>query len=116
MILSIIAIVIATGCSEQTFVGKSTSNDSQFILDYSIFNSTKTHEIKLGKGATINVGIENKAGRVDILISNSNGEKIYKGDNATSGKFSLDIPKEDTYKFSVTGINAKGNISFEVAD
>ena len=85
-------------------------------MDYSILNCTKTHDIKLEKGTTINVVIKNKYGNLHIFVSNSNGEEIYKGDNPTSGKFSLEVPKTDTYKFSVTGSNANGSVSFKVAD
>jgi len=114
MILCVLILIIATGCGKQTFNGSSTGNDEQFVLDYSVLNCTKTHDIKLEKGATINVIIENKSGRVDVFVEDVDGEKIYKGDDASSGKFSLEIPKTSTYKFSVTGTNAKGNISFKV--
>lgn len=116
MILSVLILLIATGCRKQVFVGSSTGNDVQYIIDFSVLNSTKTHEIKLEKGTTINVIIEKKSGKLDILVSDSNGEKIYKSDNANSAKFSLVMPKTDLYKFSVTGSNAKGSVSFKVAD
>ena len=116
MILSVLILLIATGCTKQVFSGSSTGNEKQFLLDYSILNCTKTHHIKLEKGITIDVVIENKSGKLDVLVSDTNGEKIYKGNNPTSGKFSLVIPKTDTYKFSVTGSNAKGSVSFKVRD
>jgi threonine dehydrogenase-like Zn-dependent dehydrogenase len=78
--------------------------------------SLVTHDMKLEKGAVINVIIENTSGYLDILITDSNGEKMYKGDDAASGKLSIEIPKTDTYKFSVTGSNAKGSVSFKVAN
>lgn len=115
MILSMFLLLILTGCEKQIFDGNSTGNDEQFIIEYSIMNCTKTNDMKLERGTNINVVIENKSGHLDILITNSNGEKIYKGDDVTSGKFSVEVPKTDTYKFSVTGKNAKGNISFRVA-
>lgn len=115
MILSMFLLLILTGCEKQIFDGSSTGNDEQFIIEYSIMNCTKTNDMKLERGTNINVVIENKLGHLDILITNSNGEKIYKGDDVTSGKFSVEVPKTDTYKFSVTGKNAKGNISFRVA-
>jgi hypothetical protein len=116
MILSLLILLIATGCRKPMFSGNNISNDKQWLLEYSILNSTKTHDIKLEKGASIEVNIENKSGDLDILISDSNQEKIYKGDNATSGEFSVKVPKADTYKFSVTGSNAKGSVSFKITD
>lgn len=71
--------------------------------------------MNLKEGANINVIIENKSGRVDILVSNADGKVIYKGDDAASGKFSLKIPKTGIYKFSVNGSKVKGSVSFKVA-
>lgn len=116
MILSMLILVIATGCSKQVFDGNRTSNDAQFVMEYSILNCTKTHEIKLEKGAIINVIIESNSGRVDILVEEVNGEEIYKGANATSNEFSLNVDKTGTYMFTVTGNNAKGSVSFKIAD
>lgn len=114
IILSMAILLILFGCGKRTFDGSSTGNDEQFILDYSIMNCTKTNDMKLEKGANINVVIENESGNLDILIADSDGEKVYKGDDVTSGEFSVEIPKTDTYKVSVTGKNAKGNVSFKV--
>ncbi|MGH4119512.1 hypothetical protein [Clostridium sp.] len=116
MILSILIIVIAMGCSKQEFDGDDTSNDTQFAMEYSVLNCTKTHEIKLEKGAIINAIIISKSGDVDVLVEEINGEEIYKGDNASSSEFSLNVDKTGTYMFTVTGNNAKGSVSFKIAD
>ena len=116
MILSISVLLIFMGCEKQIFNGSSTGNDEQFIINYSIMNCTKTHDMKLEKGANINVVIENKSGHLDIFIADSNGDKIYEGDDTASGKFSVEVPKADTYSFYVTGKNAKGSVSFKVAN
>lgn len=49
-------------------------------------------------------------------MTNVDGQEIYRGDNASSGKFSLKIPKTGTYKFAVTGSKAKSGVSFKVAE
>ena len=116
MILSVLILLGASGCEQQVFSGSSTGNDTQFLLDYTILNCTKTHDIKLEKGTSIDVEIENKSGGLHIYVKNSNGKEIYRGDNTTSGKFSLQIAKTDTYMFSVTWSNAIGSVSFKVAD
>ena len=113
-ILILFMIFISIGCNKQAFVGNSTSNASKFVMDYSILNCTKTHEMKLEKGAKINAVIESQSGSIDILVTDEDGKEIYKGDNASSGKFALNIPKTGTYKFSVTGSKAKGSVSFKV--
>lgn len=57
-------ILIVTGCAkESVFDGSRTSNDIQFIMDYSILNDTMTHEMKLKEGTIVNVIIQNESGR-----------------------------------------------------
>lgn len=115
MILSLLILLVSAGCRRQAFSGNETANEKQWSLEYTDLNATKTHDIKLEEGASIDVAIEDKSGDLDIFISDTNGEKIYKGDNASSGKFSIKVPKTDTYKFSVTGKNAKGSVKFRIA-
>lgn len=116
IILNMLIFVAAIGCSRQVFNGNRTGNDKQFIMDYTVLNKTELHEIRLKEGDKIDVIIENKSGRIDILVTDTEGKEIYRGDNASSGKFSLKIQKTDTYKFSVAGSKAKGSVSFKVAN
>lgn len=115
MILSLLMLFVTTACSKQVFDGSSTGNEEQFIMNYSVLNFTKTHEMKLEKGTIIDVILESKSGSIDVFVEDADGEKIYKGDNAASGEFSLEIPKASTYTFSVKGDNAKGGVSFKVS-
>lgn len=112
LIILCVLVLAATGCHKQTFDGSRISNDKQFILNYSILNKTITHEMKLKQGTIIDVNIEDKSGRVDILVKNDDDKEIYRGDDASSGIFSIEIPEAGTYKFSVTGSKAKGGVSF----
>jgi hypothetical protein len=114
IMLAIVTLFIVTGCKEPDFNGSCTGNGEQFLIDYSIMNCTRTNFMNLKKGESINTIIDNKSGRLDILITDSNGEKIYKGDDVTSGNFSVEVPKADEYKITVTGKKAKGNVSFKV--
>ncbi len=116
LILSMLILVSTTACSKSVFDGSCTGNDDQFIVDYSVLNCTRAHEIKLERGATIKVNVENKSGYLLILVADTNGEEIYRGDNLTSSVFSLEIPKTGTYKFSVTGSDAKGSVKFIVTN
>ncbi len=116
LIISALLIAALAGCQEQVFDGSKTGNDKQFILDYSVLNRTMTHEMELKQGMVIDVNIENRSGRVDILITDANGESIYRGDNASSCSFSIEAQEAGTYHFTVTGSNAKGGIRFVVKE
>lgn len=116
MVFSGLIFIVVTACGKQIFDGSRTGNDDQFIMEYTILNKTETHEMKLDKGIIINVNIVNKSGRLDVLVVDKDGEELYRGDNADTGKFSLEVPKTAVYKFSVSGKEAKGSVSFKVAN
>lgn len=116
-VLIIIALIIlfVCGCANQVFNGSSTANDEQFILNYSVLNCEKTHQMELDEGSVINVSIKNDKGRIDVLVVGMQGRVAYKGDDADNNEFKLTVQQSDTYTFSVTGKNAKnGAISFIV--
>jgi hypothetical protein len=102
------------GCRKQVFNGNRSSNDTQFVMDYSILNRTETHEMELKENSIIDVSVDNKAGSLDIVVISPIGEEIYRGDDASSGEFSINIDKQGVYKFSVKGSNSKGAFSFKV--
>lgn len=110
--LCIILLFFVTACNKPEFNGNRTGDDSRFIMDYTMMNKTETHELKLEQGDSVNVSIESQSGRLDILFTDSSGNEIYKGDNAASGSYVLEIIKSDIYIITVTGKNAKGSVSF----
>jgi hypothetical protein len=75
-----------------------------------------THEMKLKEGTIVDVDIVNKSGNLSILVKSNDGQEIYRGDNAITSNFSITMPKTNTYIFYITGENAKGSVSFKVAD
>ncbi|NLM36137.1 MAG: hypothetical protein GX206_11915 [Clostridiales bacterium] len=113
-IVFIFIIIFATACNKVVFDGSRTSNDKQFIMEYSVLSETQSHEMKLEQGAIIDVDIENKAGKLAILIADEDGNEIYRGDDAKTSAFSVKTPKASNYKISVTGKKAKGKVSFKV--
>ena len=116
LLLGILVLTFSTGCGKQIFDGSRTGNDKQFIIDYTVLNKTETHEMKLNQGSKVEVVIDNKSGSLDIVVANADGKEIYRGDDAQSGQFTLEIKESGTYKFTVTGTKAKGRVSFKVRD
>lgn len=116
LLINIMILSCLAGCAESTFDGSCTGNDVQFIMEYSVLNDTEYHEMKLERDEIIDVKIENTSGRIDILVADVEGNEIYRGNDAVTGKFKLTIPKSSTYKFTVSGKDAKGSVSFKVIE
>lgn len=111
LLVGILSISIIA-CVERKFNGNRTSNKVQFIVDFSYLNDTKTHKMTLEKNDIIDVSFKKVSGRVDLIVEDVDGNEIYRGNDANSIEFQLTIPKSTTYKFSVIGRKAKGEVSF----
>jgi hypothetical protein len=115
-IMGLLIILTVNGCTVQVFNGSRTGDNNQFIMNYTVLSRSETHEMKLEEGSTIDVDIENKSGRLDILVEDINGEVIYKGNNVSTGEFSIVIPKTNNYIITVSGKKAIGSVAFKVVE
>ena len=107
----VLFITLLTACSPE-FNGSSTGNDTQFIMDYSILNKSDYRNMTLKSGDIIKTSIVSDSGSVSIEVENSKGEIIYSDEDIPTSDFEIAIPQDDTYKFTVTGHNAKGSVKF----
>lgn len=107
----VLFITLLTACSPE-FNGSSTGNDTQFIMEYSILNKSDYRNMTLKSGDIINTSIVSDSGSVSIEVENSKGEIIYSDEDIPTSDFEIATPQDDTYKFTVTGHNAKGSVKF----
>ena len=105
-------LTLPSACSRAVFNGSSTGNDTQFIMEYSILNTSDYRELSLKTGDVIDTTIVSDGGRVDIQVKNSAGESICSKTDVPTSEFEIVIPQDDTYTFIVTGHEARGSISF----
>ena len=107
-----ISLTLLSACGHATFNGSSTGNDTQFIMEYSIFNTSDHREMALKTGDVIDTTVVSDDGSVDIQVENSAGEAIYSETDVPTSEFEISISQDDVYTFTVTGHEAKGSVSF----
>ncbi len=114
-ILTILSVAFCiaslTVCSAE-FNGSSTGNDTQFIMEYSILNTSDSRNMTLKAGDIIHTSIVSNSGSVSIEIETSAGEVIYSDEDIPTSDFEIVIPQDDTYTFTVTGSRASGSVKF----
>ena len=106
------SLALLNACGNATFNGSSTGNDTQFIMEYSILNTSDYREMALKAGDVIDTIIVSDDGSVDIQIENSAGASVYSETDVPTSAFEIVISQDDTYTFTVTGHRAKGSVSF----
>lgn len=104
--------LLLTSCREASFDGSRTGNDSQFLMEYSVFNSSDAQELELEKEDVIDVEVVSDAGEVSITIQKEDEEPVYEGHDVPTGAFQVKVKDGGTYTVTVTGEHAEGSVSF----
>ena len=117
-LMSLIAAIclFLTGCGfhQPTYNGNRISNENQFVLEYSVMNTTETHTFKLTEGDKIETEIVSDEGEVSVEIGQSGQEPVYQGNQISTGTFQVVIKESGNYQITVTGKKAKGSVNFTV--
>ena len=109
-----IACMALAGCTPD-FNGSRVKNDTQYLLEYTQFDSTDSHTLSLQEGDELHVGIVSKEGSVSIAIEDEAGEPVYRGTKiADTCDFDVAIQETGAYTVTVTGETAEGSVSFTV--
>ncbi len=95
-----------------TFSGSKTGNDTQFLEDFDVLNTTLNSSMHLMVGDTIQTRIVIEKGRVEVIVKNEKGSIAYQSQDIETSDFSFTIEAAGIYTFSITGVNAKGSIYF----
>lgn len=104
-------------CENISFNGSRTGNNSQFIVDFKVLNTSKTHTMNLEAGERIDVVISLESGDLKVYVYDSNNNYSYRSDKAFSTDFTLTIDHDDNYTFEIVGRNsAKGRVEFKKID
>lgn len=107
-------VFFLSACGKSSFNGSRIGNDSQFIMEYKIFNTTDGQSLLLESGDAIRAKVVVDSGRLSVKIQKDNDIPIYESDDiVTSESFDVEIQESGTYKITVTGEKAKGSVSFE---
>lgn len=106
-------LFLLTGCGSQpVFDGSRTADGERFTLNYRVLNREETADLTLRSGDQLAVKIAHTGGTVDITVGREGQALLYTGKGQQNAAFALVIPEDGTYRVSVTGHQAKGEVSF----
>ncbi len=106
-------ILMLTGCGTgSVFDGSRVSDASGFRMEYNILNREKSAELTLTEGDRLLVSLSHTKGTVDVTVGMEGKAPIYRGNGQQNAEFVLGIAETGNYHISVSGHQAKGNVSF----
>lgn len=105
-------VLFLSACGTK-YDGSRTGNESQFIMEYNILNTTDSQNLTLESGDRVSARIVVDSGKLSIRIQKDNDEPVYECEEiSASDNFDFHIQKSGVYTFTVTGEKAKGSIQF----
>ena len=109
-------IVSLTACGmTSAFNGNRTGNDKEFIMEYSVLNTTDGQELSAEAGDTIHAEIVVESGNLSIKIQKDDEVPIYESSSIEiSDEFDVEIDESGIYSVTVIGEKSKGSVSFAV--
>ena len=106
-------IFLLAGCGTgSVFDGSRVSDTSGFRIEYSILNREESADLTLREGDCLLVSLSHTDGTVDVTVGMEGQELIYRGNGQQNAEFVLEIAETGNYHISVSGHQAKGNVSF----
>ena len=108
-----VILIMLTGCrTSSVFDGSRVSNSSGFQMEYSILNREESADLNLTEGDKLQVSLSHAKGTVDLTVGMAGKEPIYHGSGQQNAGFILEITETGNYRITVSGHQAKGNVSF----
>ena len=114
IVCTLVFLISLTACGTK-FDGSRTGNDSEFIMEYNVLNTTDAQDLTIEAGDTISAKVVVDKGSLSIKIQKDGEKPIYESNGiSTSNEFDVEIDESGTYTVEVTGKKAKGSVSFIV--
>ena len=106
-------IFLLAGCGTgSVFDGSRVSDTSGFRMEYSMLNREESADLTLREGDCLRVSLSHTDGSVNVTVGMEGQEPIYRGNGQQNAEFVLEIAESGNYHISVSGHQAKGNVSF----
>ena len=103
IVCTLVFLISLTACGTE-FDGSRTGNDSEFIMEYSVLNTTDAQDLTIEAGDTISAKIVVDKGSLSIKIQKDGEKPIYESNGIfTSNEFDVEIDESGTYTVEVTG-------------
>ena len=108
-----VMLFLLTGCgTSSVFDGSRASDASGFRMEYSILNREESADLNLTEGDRLRVSLSHTEGSADVIVGMEGKTPIYQGNGQQNADFILEITEAGNYHISVSGHQAKGNVSF----
>ena len=95
------------------------TDPASFSLRFNVLNATDAQTLTFQEGDSLHVSWLIESGSVDVLIAMQGETPIYQANgrgNGDAAAFDLTVPKTGDYTVTVTGKNAKGQLTIAAAE
>ena len=114
---ALLLLAALSACSlVPSFNGSRIGNDSQLLMEYSLFNSTYSQQLTLEAGDMLLGETVCEAGKLSVTLEKEGAHPpVFQQENIPTGTVRIDIEEDGEYTLTVTGENARGSLYFAKA-
>lgn len=98
---------------EQSRFTRQVGADSFFMTFYPL-NGSESEEFELKAGDFVDVRVVRNEGRIGVEIGRPGETPAYVGSDVPDGPFSVGIPEDGAYRFTISGADADGSVLLEI--
>lgn len=98
---------------KQSRFSRQVGADSFFMTFYPL-NGAESEEYELKAGDFVDVSVVRNAGRIGVEIGRAGASPAYVGSDVPDGAFSVRIPEDGAYRFTISGADADGSVLLEI--
>lgn len=121
IILAVCAVLVALALAagwmmrqpEQSRFSRQVGANSYFMTFYPL-NGSESEDFELKSGDSVDVRVVRNGGRVGLEIRRVDGEPAYVGSDVPTGTFSVRVPEDGVYRFTILGEDADGSVLLEI--
>ena len=98
---------------KQSRFSRQVGADSFFMTFYPL-NGAESEEFELKAGDFVDVRVVRNEGRIGVEIGRAGASPAYVGSDVPDGSFSVRIPEDGAYRFTISGAEADGSVFLEI--
>jgi len=110
---ALVCLFFAPYGNNEAFSGEKVLTEDSYGLSFSYMNGTDEHRLQLIAGDILDCEWSVSSGRADLVIVDSHGTVLYRGNDLDTASMKLEIALEGEYTISVKARKAAGSISIE---
>jgi len=116
LMMAIMTTLSACSAVKGSIVILENADGTGFTMEFQEWSAKNKCELFLNKGDEVKIEVVSEDGEIAFSVNGRNGSEPYRGNDLSSGMFTITVSETDDYVFAITGKDATGKITVKNLD